>query len=37
MDSNPEGIKKDKDMGSRYGSKTIIYNQKIKQEPAEGL
>ena len=36
MDSNAEGITKDKDMESRYGSKTIIDNQKIKQEPAKG-
>ena len=36
MDSNAEGIKKDKDKGSQYGSKTIIDDQKIKQEPAEG-
>lgn len=37
MDSNAEGITKDKDMESRYGSKTIIDDQRIKQEPAEGL
>ena len=37
MDSNAEGIKKDKDMGSLYGSKTIIDDQKIKQEPTKGL
>ena len=35
MDSNAEGVKKDKDMGSQYGSKTIIDNQKIKQEPVK--
>ena len=36
MDSNAEGIKKDKDLGSRHGGKTIIDNQKIKLEPTEG-
>ena len=36
MDSNTEGIVKDKDMGSHYGSKVIINDQKIKLEPTKG-
>ena len=35
MDSNTEDIVKDKDMGSPYGSKVIINNQKIKLEPTK--